>query len=319
VRAEQWARSARQRAADLDLAPHEPGRLFAGLALAGVLWERTDDVAAATILEGVSDGVDIGRRPPLQSLVALRQAEFARLTGDEAAADSHLTRARLLLPTASPSVKATFAIEAAQQALRFQPATAADAIDDLDDSPAATVLRVKRALVDGHDGAAMALLDTLSPPTTPREHVERGVLCALAISRRDVEAANRQLADCLDVARSERFIRTIIDHGPMVSKLLSAFTPNRAVGQYVEELIDADSSMAAPLRQLVATPLVDPLSPRELTVLRYLSSRLTNQEIASALYVSLNTLKSHVKSVYRKLAVASRQEAVEAGRQLRLI
>ena len=165
----------------------------------------------------------------------------------------------------------------------------------------------------------MALLDTLSPPTTPREHVERGVLCALAISRRDVEAANRQLADCLDVARSERFIRTIIDHGPMVSKLLSAFTPNRAVGQYVEELIDADSSMAAPLRQLVATPLVDPLSPRELTVLRYLSSRLTNQEIASALYVSLNTLKSHVKSVYRKLAVASRQEAVEAGRQLRLI
>jgi LuxR family maltose regulon positive regulatory protein len=46
---------------------------------------------------------------------------------------------------------------------------------------------------------------------------------------------------------------------------------------------------------------------------------LTNAEIAAALYISVNTLKSHVKAIYRKLAVSSRADAVEAGRNLRLI
>jgi LuxR family transcriptional regulator, maltose regulon positive regulatory protein len=54
-------------------------------------------------------------------------------------------------------------------------------------------------------------------------------------------------------------------------------------------------------------------------VLRYLCSRLTYREIAASLYVSLNTLKSHVRSVYRKLGVASRADAVEAGRRSGLI
>jgi LuxR family maltose regulon positive regulatory protein len=55
------------------------------------------------------------------------------------------------------------------------------------------------------------------------------------------------------------------------------------------------------------------------TVFRYLGSRLTAQEIASALYVSHNTLKSHVSSIFRKLAVGSWREAVETGRQLHIV
>ncbi len=50
------------------------------------------------------------------------------------------------------------------------------------------------------------------------------------------------------------------------------------------------------MRSSAAPALVDPLSAREVTVLRYLCSRLTYQEIAGALYVSLNTLKSHVRT-----------------------
>ena len=60
--------------------------------------------------------------------------------------------------------------------------------------------------------------------------------------------------------------------------------------------------------------LVEPLSPREVVVLRYLCSHLTYREIAAALYVSVNTLKSHVRSIFRKLAVASRADAVNIGR-----
>jgi LuxR family maltose regulon positive regulatory protein len=94
--------------------------------------------------------------------------------------------------------------------------------------------------------------------------------------------------------------------------------PGRGLAPYVNELIDAANTVPAS-RPRPVTTLVEQLSEREVTVLRYLCSRLTYQEIASALYVSLNTLKSHVKSVYRKLGVASRHDAVETGRQLGIV
>ena len=65
--------------------------------------------------------------------------------------------------------------------------------------------------------------------------------------------------------------------------------------------------------------LVEPLSERELSVLRYLPSRLSNREIGAELYVSLNTVKSHVKAIYRKLDVDCRDDAVRRGRQLGII
>ena len=65
--------------------------------------------------------------------------------------------------------------------------------------------------------------------------------------------------------------------------------------------------------------LVEQLTARELTVLRYLGSRLTVNEIAAECYVSPNTLKTHVKAVYRKLDVSSRREAVDEGRRLQLL
>ena len=65
--------------------------------------------------------------------------------------------------------------------------------------------------------------------------------------------------------------------------------------------------------------LLEPLSQRELEVLRYLPTMLSNSEIAGELFVSVNTVKSHVKSIYRKLGAVRRQDAVRRGRQLRLI
>jgi LuxR family maltose regulon positive regulatory protein len=64
--------------------------------------------------------------------------------------------------------------------------------------------------------------------------------------------------------------------------------------------------------------LVEQLSERELEVLRYLPSRLSNAEIAGRLYVSVNTLKTHLKAIYRKLGVTSRSEAVERAEALDL-
>jgi DNA-binding CsgD family transcriptional regulator len=67
-----------------------------------------------------------------------------------------------------------------------------------------------------------------------------------------------------------------------------------------------------------ASPRV-PLSPSELAVLRLLPSLLTNQEIADALFLSVNTIKTHLRSIYRKLAATSRRQAIANGRRLRLL
>jgi LuxR family maltose regulon positive regulatory protein len=64
---------------------------------------------------------------------------------------------------------------------------------------------------------------------------------------------------------------------------------------------------------------IDDLTDRERDVLRLLPSRLTLREIASELYVSQNTLKFHLRAIYRKLGVASRGGAVDSARQMRLL
>ena len=147
----------------------------------------------------------------------------------------------------------------------------------------------------------------------------RNILVALTAIDRDVDGATAAFTAALLEAQSEGLKHTVIDVAPDVSRLLMSVTPTRGLEPYINELIDATTTVPAALRPRAVTSLVEQLSDREVTVLRYLCSRLTYQEIASALYVSLNTLKSHVKSVYRKLGVASRREAVEAGRQLRLV
>ena len=65
--------------------------------------------------------------------------------------------------------------------------------------------------------------------------------------------------------------------------------------------------------------LVEQLTARERTVLRYLPSLMTYEEIASDLYVSVNTVKSHAYGVFRKLGVSGRRQAVRSARELRLL
>jgi len=65
--------------------------------------------------------------------------------------------------------------------------------------------------------------------------------------------------------------------------------------------------------------LIEPLSERERVVLRYLTSALSNVEIAAELYVSVNTVKTHIKSIYRKLDTTGRRDAVRRARELRLL
>ncbi|MDT5034389.1 MAG: LuxR family transcriptional regulator, maltose regulon positive regulatory protein, partial [Actinoplanes sp.] len=64
---------------------------------------------------------------------------------------------------------------------------------------------------------------------------------------------------------------------------------------------------------------IPPLTDRELTVLRYLQGTLSHVEIAALLYISVNTVKTHVKNIYSKLGANQRKDAIRRGRELRLL
>ncbi len=74
-----------------------------------------------------------------------------------------------------------------------------------------------------------------------------------------------------------------------------------------------------PAGQARPRPLAEPLTPREESVLWLLNSRLSLREISQELYVSLNTIKSHTRAIYRKLNVSTRHEAVQRGRDLTIL
>jgi LuxR family maltose regulon positive regulatory protein len=73
------------------------------------------------------------------------------------------------------------------------------------------------------------------------------------------------------------------------------------------------------LRPLPSAELVEKLTDRERSILRLLRSDLTQRQIASEIYVSFNTMKTHTRSLYRKLGASSRREALERARELGLL
>jgi LuxR family maltose regulon positive regulatory protein len=101
---------------------------------------------------------------------------------------------------------------------------------------------------------------------------------------------------------------------PVLNRELRRETAHRALVQDVLEAIDGAARSGPRARHPY-----EPLSDRELTILRFLPTMMSNQEIADELFVSVNTLKTHLKHIYRKLDVASRRDAVDQARAMELL
>ena len=97
----------------------------------------------------------------------------------------------------------------------------------------------------------------------------------------------------------------------------------RLVAERAEVARDFRDAVLARAREAIAPApgddLADPLTDRELEILSYLPSRLTNTELAQQCYVSVNTIKTHMAHIYRKLDAANRNEAIAKARQLGLL
>ncbi len=149
-----------------------------------------------------------------------------------------------------------------------------------------------------------------------RERLDVALLCARVAHVRKSDAADPLLAEALAVAKIERFVVAVTDDLVELRPRVALLLRSGRIEQYEQAVLDRLERNPDVANATSSTS--GPLSSRELTVVRYLASRLTNKEIAAELFVSTNTLKTHVKRIYQKLGVSSRTEAVTEARRLGL-
>jgi LuxR family transcriptional regulator, maltose regulon positive regulatory protein len=133
----------------------------------------------------------------------------------------------------------------------------------------------------------------------------------------DIPAALGFLDRAVTLAEPEGYVRVFADEGPPMASLLRAAAKQGTRRDYARRLLAAvsETERHGPVRQA----LIEPLSERELDVLRLLGSELDGPAIARELMVSLNTMRTHTKNIYAKLAVTNRRAAVRRAAELDLL
>jgi LuxR family maltose regulon positive regulatory protein len=157
--------------------------------------------------------------------------------------------------------------------------------------------------------------------------IELLLLQALARQLRgDSQQALASIERALTLAEPEGYIRSFVEPGPMIAELLRGCIAQGKHVVYLGKLLDAfeaeervKASLHAVGWELRDAGYLDPLSQRELEVLRLMTTSLTQREIADQLFISVNTLRSHVKSIYSKLDVHNRMESVRRAQDLGLL
>jgi LuxR family maltose regulon positive regulatory protein len=132
----------------------------------------------------------------------------------------------------------------------------------------------------------------------------------------DAASALAALELAAELAEPEGYVRVFLDEGPPMASLLKRAAARQSASTAVTALANA---FTPPRRVLANQGLVEPLSERELEVLRLLQGDLDGPGIANELFVSLNTVRTHTKNIYAKLGVSSRRAAVRRGAELGLL
>jgi LuxR family maltose regulon positive regulatory protein len=155
---------------------------------------------------------------------------------------------------------------------------------------------------------------------TPRRALVRHLLlAATAVERGDPMIASI-LADALDTARRRGFLNTVVTTAPQVTSYLAGHPAQLRQDPFTQQLIGAalDVRAAHPTASRSGNGLPEPLTAAELRILKLLPTS-TYPQMAASLYISRNTVKTHLRSIYQKLGVASRSEALERAVDLRLL
>ena len=182
-------------------------------------------------------------------------------------------------------------------------------------------------LAQGDPSAALAVLEPyrrqMAEKAWADEELKALVLLAVAFDAHGERARAVELLDeALALAEPGGFIRIFVDEGAPMARLLREAL-SRGVHPELRSAVAGGvprrwtrNRPHHPRRAVAGSRLAEPLSARELEVLALIAEGLTNQEIAARLYLSLHTVKAHARSIYAKLGVSSRTQAVARGRAL---
>jgi LuxR family maltose regulon positive regulatory protein len=185
--------------------------------------------------------------------------------------------------------------------------------------------------VDGSIHEAMGLLERLLQAAEAGERIgsviEILVLQALAHEAQGViPPALVPLERALTLAEPEGYVRIFVDEGTPMARLLLEAAARGIMPDYTGKLLaafEAGEQRSKGKSRLPTSPspqpLIEPLSQRELEVLRLLKTELSGPEIARELMIALSTVRTHTKSVYSKLSVNNRRAAVKRATELDLI
>jgi LuxR family maltose regulon positive regulatory protein len=149
----------------------------------------------------------------------------------------------------------------------------------------------------------------------------------------DADAGHADYVRALQLGEPEGFVGVFVEQGPRVAEDLAHLAEQGELGtvqpNYVEEILTASSAAwvrstasqesPSPPSRIGPRSLAEPLTDREVDVLRLMSQGLKYKEIAEELFISLNTVRYHVKGIYGKLDVSNRTQAIETARQFRLL
>ena len=298
---------------------------YVTLATVHLWWNELDEAERAGDLARDA----LGRSPErlLAPVVAQIRAHVQALRGDP-------VRALDLLRSGEPGEQlpgwlrvSAKMIEADLWMALGEPARARKALATIASAPlsdaAIGVARLELALGEP-DAAMRTIADFLADDREALMPVTRTEAWAIdAIARdaiHDEAGALRAMERALDLAEPRGYSNAIIRHGAPVRSLLrrriAKGTAHRAfAGELLSVLEQEPAARSGERRPL----LLEPLSERELTVLRFLPTMMSNAEIAAEMFVSVNTVKTHLKHIYRKLDVSERRDAVRRGRELRLL
>jgi LuxR family maltose regulon positive regulatory protein len=192
------------------------------------------------------------------------------------------------------------------------------------------LIEARWLIVQEKETEALALLipwlDDARQNGRVRVALEMQVLMALAhAARKQMHEARFLLQSMLAQASAERCQRLFLDEGAPMATLLHtmvSYLREPSLLAFLQTILQAFTLEQEGLQQKpnnVMDTLVEPLSPQELRVLRLLAAGRSNREIADELIVSVNTVRSHVQGIYRKLTVNNRVAASEMARHLHLL
>jgi LuxR family maltose regulon positive regulatory protein len=184
------------------------------------------------------------------------------------------------------------------------------------------LLLLRLLLAQGEYDAALSLAERMLHKAEAGKRagrvIELLVLQALiSQKKKDIDQALEVLGKALSLAQPEGYVRIFLDEGEPMVKLLFQAKAHRIGLGYASELLSALGEVfitELPPAQL----LIEPLTLRELEVLKLIEAGYSNQDIADKMVISMPTVKRHISNIYAKLGVESRTQAVSIGRELRL-